>query len=167
VLHWGDDVDDFDLYRIFKTLHVISVVLLGGGFVLEGIVGMLVAKVRTVQEARIYATLLYVSENFLSIPAAIALAVFGYLTADKLNVDLDVTWLAIAQVLFYGLVILALAFLRPAANSLYRLTKEAPDGPLTPEVTAQLLSRVPTIVGPVVSVMFVAIIYLMVAKPAW
>jgi uncharacterized membrane protein len=160
-------VDDFDLYRLFKTLHVIAVVVLGGGFVLEGIVGALVARVRTVQEARAYARLLYISENYLSLPAAVALAVFGYLTADKLGVGLDETWLLIGQVLFYAIAVLAVLFLRTAANKLYRLTLAAPDGPLTPEVTAQLLSRTPVVVGPLTTVMFVAIIYLMVAKPAW
>jgi len=160
-------VDDSDWYRLFKTLHVIAVILLGGGFVLEGIVGSLVARVHTVQEARAYATLLYISENFLSIPAATAVAVFGYLTANKFDVDVDVTWLVIAQVLFYGIVILALAFLRPAANALFRLTREAPDGPLTPEIAAKLQGKAAAIVGPVTAVMFAAIVYLMVAKPGW
>ena len=160
-------MDDFDLYRLFKTLHIISVVLLGGGFVLEAIVGFLVARVRTVQEARSYAILLHISESYLSPAAAVALAVFGYLTADKLNVDLDVTWLALGQILFYSIAVLAILFLRSAAGRLYRLTREAPDGPLTPEISAQLGKPLPAILGPVLSVMFVFIIYLMVAKPDW
>jgi uncharacterized membrane protein len=127
-------VDDFDLYRLFKTLHVIAVILLGGGFVLEGIVGSLLPRVKTVQEARAYALLLYVSENFLSIPAAIAIAVFGYLTADRAGYDLDVTWLLLGQVLFYAIAVLAIAVLRPNANRLYRMTQAAPDGPLTAEI---------------------------------
>ncbi|HWC29927.1 MAG TPA: DUF2269 family protein [Dehalococcoidia bacterium] len=160
-------MDDFDLYRLFKTLHVVAVVILGGGFVLEGIVGALVARVNTMQEARAYARLLYISENYLSLPAAIAIAVFGYLTADRFGYALDETWLALGQLLFYAIAVLAIVFLRTAANSLYRLTRDAQDGPLTPEVAAQLRSKAPAIVGPVTSVMFVAIIYLMVAKPAW
>jgi uncharacterized membrane protein len=160
-------MDDFDWYRLFKTLHVTSVVLLGGGFVLEGIVGALVARVSTVQEARAYARLLYISENYLSLPAAIGIAVFGYLTADRLDVSLSETWLALGQLLFYSIAVLAIVFLRTAANKLYALAQQAPDGPLTPELTAQLRNRAPAIVGPVTSVMFVAIIYLMVAQPAW
>lgn len=160
-------MDDFDLYRLFKTLHVIAVVLLGGGFVLEGIVGSLLPRVKTVQEARAYAFLLYVSENYLSIPAAIAIAVFGYLTADRIGYDLDVTWLLLGQVLFYAIVVLALAVLRPAANRLYRLTRDAPDGPLTDEIVTHMKRAGPMIVGPVTTVMFVAIIYLMVSRPNW
>ena len=56
-------MSDFDWYRLFKTLHVLSVVALGGGFVLEGIAGPLVARARTVQEVRAYARLIYISEN--------------------------------------------------------------------------------------------------------
>ena len=160
-------MDDFDLYRLFKTLHVISVVLLGGGFVLEAIAGVLVARAQNVQEVRAYATLIYISENYLSIPAAVAIAVFGYLTADRAGFDLDLTWLALGQALFYLIVLLALAVLRPASNRLYRLARSAPDGPVTPEILAQLKQPLPAIIGPVASVIFVFVIYLMVAKPAW
>jgi uncharacterized membrane protein len=160
-------MDDFDWYRLFKTLHVVAVVLLGGGFVLEAIVGVLVARVTTVQEARAYARLLYISENFLSLPAAISIAVFGYLTADKLGLSLSETWVALGQVLFYAIAVLAIVFLRSAAKQLYRLTREATDGPLTPEIAAQLKKPAAAIVGPITSIMFVFVIYLMVAKPAW
>lgn len=160
-------MDDFDLYRLFKTLHVIAVIVLGGGFVLEGIVGSLLPKVTTVQEARAYALLLYISENFLSIPAAIILAVFGYLAADRIGYELDVTWLLLGQIGFYAIAVLALAVLRPASNRLYKMTREAPDGPLTAEITAHMKNVGPMIVGPATTVIFVAIIYLMVAKPNW
>ena len=32
-------MDTYDLYRLYKTLHVIAVVVLGGGFVLEAMPG--------------------------------------------------------------------------------------------------------------------------------
>ncbi|HEX5140710.1 MAG TPA: DUF2269 family protein [Dehalococcoidia bacterium] len=160
-------MDDFDLYRLFKTLHVISVVLLGGGFVLEAIAGVLVARARTIGEVRGYARMIYVSENYLSLPTAISIAIFGYLTANKADIDLDTTWLALGQILFYSIAILAIAFLVPAANRLHKLSQAAPDGPVTPEVSAQLRKPVAAIVGPITSVMFVFIIYLMVSKPGW
>jgi uncharacterized membrane protein len=119
------------------------------------------------QEVRAYALLLYISENYLSIPAAIAIAVFGYLTADRFGYDLDTTWLLLGQVLFYAIVVIALAVLRPAANRLYRLAKAAPDGPVTPEIAAQLQKPLPAIAGAATGLMFMAIVYLMVAKPDW
>jgi uncharacterized membrane protein len=160
-------MDDFDLYRLFKTLHVISVVVLGGGIVLEGIVGALLPRVQTVQEARAYARLLFISENYLSLPAVVAIAVFGYLTADRLSISLDETWLLLGQVLFYAAVIIAVVFLRTAANKLYETARSAPDGPVTGELSLQLKSPQPAIFGTIASLLFVAIIYLMVAKPAW
>ena len=160
-------MDDADWYRLFQTLHVISVVLLGGGFVLEGICGPLVARARSVQEVRVYARLKHVSENYLSIPAAVALAVFGYLAADRIGYDLDATWLALGQALFYAIVVLALLVLRPAANRLHRLAEAAPDGPVTPEIAAELRKPLPAAVGALTSLIFVFVIYLMVAKPAW
>jgi uncharacterized membrane protein len=160
-------VDDFDLYRLFKTIHVIAVVVLGGAAMMEGLTGTLVTRARSVQEVRVYARLLYIAENHLSVPAAIAIAVFGYATADRLNISLGTTWLVIGQVLFYGIVVLALVILRPAANRLHRLAQQAPDGPLTPELTAQLKQPLPGAVGALATAMFVFIVYLMVAKPDW
>ena len=160
-------MSDFDWYRLFKTLHVLAVVALGGGFVLEGIAGPLVARARSVQEVRAYARLIYISESFLSIPAAIATAVFGYATADRAGYSLSMTWLTLGQVLFYGIVILAIVFLRPAANRLYHLAQAAPDGPVGPELGDQIKKPLAAIVGMVTSVAFVVVIYLMVAKPDW
>jgi hypothetical protein len=63
--------------------------------------------------------------------------------------------------------LLAIAVLRPAANRLYRMTQAAPDGPLTAEIAALMEGVGPKVVGPVATVMFVAIVYLMVSRPNW
>jgi len=160
-------MEDYDLYRLFKTLHVIAVVLLGSGFVMEALSGILVARARTVSEVRVYARLIAFSENILSPVAAVAIAVFGYATADRGGLDLDTTWLALGQALFYAIAVLAIALLRPAANRLRSVADAAADGPVTPEIAAALRKPVTRVVGIVTSVMFVAIIYLMVSKPAW
>jgi uncharacterized membrane protein len=160
-------MDDFDLYRLFKTLHVIAVIILAGGGIMESIIGPIVAKARTVEETRAYARLMFISENYLSIPAAIAIAVFGYATADRLDYDLGATWLLLGQVLFYVIVALGLGVLRPVANQLYRLTQAAPDGPITSEIVTQLKQPLPAVAGMATGVLFLFIVYLMVAKPAW
>jgi uncharacterized membrane protein len=160
-------MDDFDLYRLFKTLHVIAVVILGGGGIMEGIVGPIIARGSSMQEVRAYARLLYISENYLSIPAAIAIAVFGYMTADRAGYGLDTTWLLLGQVLFYVIVVVGLGVLRPAANRLYRLAMAAPDGPVTPEVADELRKPAAAAGGAITAILFIAIIYLMVARPAW
>jgi uncharacterized membrane protein len=158
-------MDTYDLYRLYKTLHVISVVVLGGGFVLEAIAGPLVARAKTVGEVRAYARMMYFSETYLSLPAALFVAGFGYATAAKIDLDFSKMWIGLAQALFYGLAILAVVFLRPAASKLLKLAEAAPDGPVTPEITAQLKRPLPMVIGPIVTFMFVVIIYLMVSKP--
>jgi uncharacterized membrane protein len=160
-------MSDVDLYRLFKTLHVIAVVALGGGFVLEALAGPLVARARSVQEVRAYARMIYISENFLSPAAAVFIFIFGAATADRGNIDFDRTWLALGIVLFLAIVVLAVAFLRPAANRLHALAQAAPDGPVTAEIAAQLRKPAAPVVGAVTSVLFIFIIYLMVARPAW
>jgi uncharacterized membrane protein len=160
-------MDDFDLYRLFKTLHVMAVVLLGGGFVLEALSGPLVKRARSIQEVRAFARLMYISENFLSPVAALFIFLFGVATVDFGDIEFSDTWLSLGMLLFFVIVILAIAFLRPAANRLHRLAQAAPDGPVTPEITAQMAKPVAPIVGSLTSVMFVFVIYLMVAKPAW
>ena len=160
-------MSEVDLYRLFKTPHVISVILLGSGFVIEAICGILAARAQTVQEVRVFARLMAFSENALSPVAALAIAVFGYLTASRLHLSLDVTWVLLGQILFYGIAILAIAILRPAANELLRLSEAAPDGPVTSDLQARLKKSLPAIVGPVTSLMFISIVYLMVSKPSW
>lgn len=160
-------MDDFDLYRLFKTLHVVGVLIMGGAGVMEGLIGGILNRPSSVQEVRAYARLMYISQNFLSMPAALAIAISGYLTADRFGYDFNETWLVLGQVLFYTIVAIALLILRPAANELYRLTKDAPDGPVTPEILARLQKPLPAIFGMTTGLMFIALIYLMVARPAW
>ena len=160
-------MSDYDFARLFKLLHVLAVMALASGFVLEAMCGPLVARARSMGEVRAYARLMYISENFLSLPAALLIAGFGYATAGREHIDMNTTWLVIAQVLFYAIVALAIIFLRPAANKLHKLAQATPDGPVTPEIVAQVKQPMAMIVGMLTSVMFVAIVYLMVAKPAW
>jgi uncharacterized membrane protein len=158
-------MDTYDLYRLYKTLHVISVVVLGGGFVLEAIAGPLLKRAKTVGEVRAYARMMHFSETYLSLPAALFVAGFGYATASKIDLDYSQFWIGLSQALFYGLAVLAVVFLRPAAAKLLKLAEATPDGPVTPEITAQLKRPLPMVIGPIVTFMFVIIIYLMVSKP--
>jgi len=158
-------MSDTDLIDLYKWLHILAAMALAGGFVMEGISGPLVAKAKTVGEVRAFSRLMYISETYLSIPAAIIVLGFGYATAGKENRDMSETWLILAQVLFYGIVALALIILRPAANKLHKLAEATPDGPVTPEITAMVKQPLPAIVGMITSVMFVAIVFLMVFQP--
>jgi hypothetical protein len=72
-----------------------------------------------VQGIRVLARSDGVFGEHLSPLAAVALTVFGYATASQIDLWLDVTWVLLGQLLFYAIVILAIAVLRPAANNCY------------------------------------------------
>ena len=154
-----------DLALVYKTLHIIAAIVLGGGFVLEAIAGPLVARATTVGEVRAYSRMMHISESFLSPVAALILVGFGYATASRAHFEFSETWLTLAQVLFYAIAGLAIVFLRPAAAKLYKLALAAPDGPVTPEIRDQIASPLPKIIGPITTVMVLVVIYLMVWKP--
>lgn len=154
-----------DLALAYKTIHIIAAIILGGGFVLEALAGPLVARAQTVGEVRAYARMMHISETYLSPPAALILLGMGYATASRAKYDLSDTWLIAGQVLFYAIAALAILILRPAAAKLNRLAQAAPDGPVTQELRDQMAGPLPKIVGPVVTIMFIAAIYLMVFKP--
>jgi uncharacterized membrane protein len=160
-------VDDFDFYRLFKTLHVLAVILLGGGIIIETAVGILMARASGVQELRAYTKLSTVAEKYVMLPAYVLIAGFGYATAGRANIDVDVTWLMIAQILFYIAVAVSVLYLLRASMQIDRLARAAPDGPLIAEIAAELKKPGPPIAGGLLTLIYVFIVYLMVAKPAW
>ena len=154
-----------DLALAYKTIHILAAIVLGGGFVLEAIAGPLVARAQTIGEVRAYARMMHISETYLSPPAALILLGMGYATASRAEFDLADTWLLLAQVLFYAIIALAVLLLRPAAAKLYKAALAEPDGPVSPAFRDRMKSPIPMIVGPVTTIMFIVILYLMVFKP--
>src|SRR5688572_25106218 len=157
-------MDDFDWYRLFKTLHVMSVILLGSVIMIQNVAGPLLTRVHTVQEVRALATLMNIGEKFLIFPAFVLLAIFGYLTADRANFELDLTWLLLGQVLFYIGVIVAVTYLRAATDKLNHAARAAPDGPVPAELTAEMKKPGPAVLGTLLTLVYFFIVYLMVAK---
>jgi uncharacterized membrane protein len=160
-------VDDFDLYRLFKTLHVMSVILLGSGIMIQNVAGPLLPRMQSVQAVRALAQVMNIGEKFLIFPAFVLLAIFGYLTADRVNYSLDLTWLLIGQILFYIAVVISVLYLRAATDHLVHAANAAPDGPVPAEITAEMKKPGPAIVGSALTLVYFFIVYLMVAKPDW
>ena len=160
-------MDDFDWYRLFETLHMLSVILLGGGIAIQNVAGPMLPKVKSVQEVRALAAMMRTADNFLIVPAVVLLTVFGYLTADRANYDLDLTWLFLGQILFYAAVVISFTYLRGATNRLNRMAQAAPDGPVTADLTDEMKKPGPAILGTLLTLIFIFIVYLMVAKPGW
>jgi hypothetical protein len=136
-------VDDFDFYRLYKTLHILSVTVLAGGIAIESVAGPVLARAQSVQELRAYAKLMVIAQNFLILPGFVLLVGFGYAAAGRANLDLDATWLLIAQILTYTAAVASLGYLRSASMRLSRMVREAPDGPVTPELGREIKNPLP------------------------
>jgi uncharacterized membrane protein len=160
-------MDDFDFYRLYKTLHIVFVAMLAAGVGVELLAGPVVARLKTVQEIRPVAHMMVIAETFMILPASVFLAGFGYATASRANIDLDETWLLLSQILLAAAILTGLFVLRPAAVKLSRAVDTAPDGPIPDDIAAELRNPVPAIAGTALTLVFVFIVYLMVAKPSW
>ena len=160
-------MDDFDFYRLYKTLHVLAVTLLAGGITVETVIGPLIVRVQSVQELRLLARLSKLSGNFIILPSLLLVIGFGYATAARRDIDLETTWLLLGQVLTFVAALATIGYLRSASLRLNRLADEAPDGPIPDGLRRELKNPGPPMVGALLTVVFVFIIYLMVAQPNW
>jgi hypothetical protein len=160
-------MDDFDFYRLYKTLHVLAVMLMAGGIAIESVIGPLMAKAPSVQELRAYARLSRMAGMFLIAPGALFTAGFGYATAGRGDIDVDETWLLISQVIFYIAVFVGIGFLMQASRQLWNHVKDLPDGPVPAAVRSEAANPLPAILGGMLTIGFIFIVYLMVAQPAW
>jgi uncharacterized membrane protein len=160
-------MSDFDFFRVYKTLHVIFVTMLAAGIGIEMVAGPLVARLKTVEELRPVARMMVIAETYMILPAAIFIAGFGYAAAGRANIDLDTTWLLLAQILLLIAFLVGIFVLRPAAVRLQKAVDAAPNGPIPAEIMSELKNPIPAITGASLTLIFVFITYLMVAKPAW
>jgi hypothetical protein len=124
-------------------------------------------KARSVQELRAYTKLSRISENFIILPGVFLVIGFGYATAGRLNLSLDATWILLGQILTYAAAIMSIGYLRMASAKIDRLAREAPEGPVPDDVMREMRNPGPPLIGAALTFVFVFIVYLMVAKPAW
>jgi uncharacterized membrane protein len=160
-------MSDLDFVRLFKTLHVLSVALLAGGITVETLIGPMLARATSTQELKTLTRLSRVTELFVVLPAAVLIPAFGYATAGKDNIDLGRTWILIAQVLFFIAAAISIAYLARASLRLEARVRGLPDGPIPEEVAKDLKNPLPAILGALLTVVFIFIVYLMVAQPNW
>ncbi len=161
-------MDEFDLYRMYKTLHLLAVVLLAGGITIETVVGPLMVRATTVQELRAFTRLSKIAENFCILPGLFLAIGFGYaMTGNDFGPDLDTTWVLLGQILAFVALAVSIGYLRTASLRIDGRARQAPDGPVPDELRREMKNSGPPIVGAVLTFIFVLLIYLMVVKPAW
>jgi uncharacterized membrane protein len=152
------------MYETLKFLHIMAVILFGGTALVDGVTGPMMARAKSVVELR---TLTRISRlnQFLAIVFVLSIPVFGYLTASELDIALDTTWLLVSQVLFWIAVLVGFGYLAPAALRLARKVESLPDGPIPDDVARETQNPLFPVLGFTLTVFFVVIVYLMVAKP--
>jgi uncharacterized membrane protein len=154
------------MYDALKTLHVLAVIFLGGTILVDALTGPLMGQAKTMAELRAYTRLSKINQ-YLGILALLLVPIFGYLTANEISIDLDITWLLLSQVLFWAAFIIGILFLNRGAFKLANRVETLPDGPIPPEIQAELRNPIFPALGGLLSIGFVFIVYLMVAKPDW
>lgn len=160
-------MSDADLYRIFKTLHVLAVALLAGGITVETLLGPLIAKAPDGKTLKVYTGLSRRAEMFVILPAIALIPIFGYAAATRVHLDLGTNWLLLGQIFFWAAAAIGVGYLARGAFALDKAARSLPDGELTPDFSKRLKSPLPPIAGALLTVFFVFIVYLMVAKPGW
>lgn len=149
-----------DAATIWKFLHVVAMFMAVSIFVGQGMLTGAVARTGDVVALR---RMLAAEERFASIGGAIyALGIiFGFITAITADFDLTQTWLVISYIIAAFILVNGVTYHRTQAEKL-KAAVEAEDGG-----RARALASVPSafLMNVVDAIAWLAIIYLMVAKP--
>jgi uncharacterized membrane protein len=93
--------------------------------------------------------------------------VFGYATAGKGDWDLGMTWLILGQVLFYIAAAMGVGFLARASFQLNSRVKDLAGDAIPEDVQRDLKNPLLPIGGAVNTLLFIAIVVVMVTKPGY
>lgn len=155
-----------DQILTFKFLHVLAVLVFFAGQGLEIPNLAFAARARHPYEVRAHLSMVRFAENVLILPSAIAIPVFGWLTAWRADISLGETWLSSAQTLYFVALAVALIYLRPFYLRMARRADTLPvDGAIPDDFRADLRRPGPIVVGNVLGLALIGILYLMVFQP--
>ncbi len=159
-------MDLHDQILTFKFLHVLAVLVFFAGQGLEIPNLAFAARSRHPHELRAHLSMVRFAENALILPSAIAIPVFGWLTAWRADISLGETWLSIAQMLYFVGLAIALVYLRPFYLRMARRADTLPaDGGIPDDLRSDLRKPAPIVVGNLLGLALIGILYLMVFQP--
>ncbi|HXF51987.1 MAG TPA: DUF2269 family protein [Dehalococcoidia bacterium] len=159
-------MDLHDQILTFKFLHVLAVLVFFAGQGLEIPNLAFAARSRHPHELRAHLSMVRFAENALILPSAIAIPVFGWLTAWRADISLGETWLSIAQTLYFVALAIALVYLRPFYLRMARRADTLPaDGGVPDDLRSDLRKPAPIVVGNLLGLVLIGILYLMVFQP--
>ncbi len=148
----------------WKFLHIVSMFLAVSIFVGQGMLSGAIARSGDVRAIR---RVLAAEDRFQPIGGGIFLLgiVFGFITAIVGDLDLTQTWLIIAYVLAAAILLNAFLYHIPYARKLEAAAEASPDDQMSPELRALAEAQSTVWFNVYDSLLWVAIIYVMVVKP--
>ena len=150
--------------ELWKFGHIAAMFVAVSIFVGQGLLEGAVARSGDVRALR---GVLAAEDRFAPIGGGILLlgVVFGFVAAIVGDLDLTQAWLAIGYVLTAIIFINAFAYHIPTANKLKALAAASPDNEPSPELRAAIAAAIGPLMNVVDSVVWLALIFVMVAKP--
>lgn len=153
-----------DAATFWKFLHIASMFLAVSIFVGQGMLSGTVARSGDVRAIR---RVLAAEDRFAPIGGGVFLLgiVFGFVTAIVGDFDLTQTWLVIGYVLAALILVTAFVYHTPTATKLKALADASPDDEPSAELRAFVDAPIGRVVNVIDGVLWLALIYVMVAKP--
>jgi hypothetical protein len=148
----------------WKFLHIASMFAAVSIFVGQGMLSGLVARSGDVHALR---RVLSIEDRFAPVGGGIFLLgiVFGFITAISGDLDLTATWLVIGYVLAATIFVTGFAYHMPYATKLKAAAEASPDDGASNELRALVDAPSGRWVNAFDGVVWLALIYVMVAKP--
>jgi hypothetical protein len=149
---------------LWKFLHIASMFLAVSIFVGQGMLSGTVARSGDVRAIR---RVLAAEDRFAPVGGGVFLLgiVFGFVTAIVGDFDLTQTWLVIGYVLAALILVTAFVYHIPTATKLKALADASPDDEPSAELRAFVDAPIGGVVNVIDGVLWLALIYVMVAKP--
>ena len=153
-----------DAATFWKFLHISSMFLAVSIFVGQGMLSGTVARSGDVRAIR---RVLAAEDRFAPLGGGVFLLgiVFGFVTAIVGDFDLTQTWLVIGYVLAALILVTAFVYHIPTATKLKALADASPDDEPSAELRAFVDAPIGRVVNVIDGVLWLALIYVMVAKP--
>ena len=153
-----------DAETFWKFLHIACMFLAVSIFVGQGMLSGTVARSGDVRAIR---RVLAAEDRFARVGGGVFLLgiVFGFVTAIVGDFDLTQTWLVIGYVLAALILVTAFVYHVPTATKLKTLADASPDDEPSAELRAFVDAPIGRVVNVIDGVLWLALIYVMVAKP--
>ena len=153
-----------DAATFWKFLHIACMFLAVSIFVGQGMLSGTVARSGDVRAIR---RVLAAEDRFAPVGGGVFLLgiVFGFVTAIVGDFDLTQTWLVIGYVLAALILVTAFVYHVPTATKLKALADASPDDEASAELRAFVDAPIGRLVNVIDGVLWLALIYVMVAKP--